>query len=69
LVEPIAEDLDEEAPDSDAEEGTPISEEACGKPYKFERFPGPSHTRNKPIYQDYDQRFTNDYRGVIINPD
>jgi hypothetical protein len=31
LVEPIAEDLDEEAPDSDAEEGTPISEEASEK--------------------------------------
>jgi hypothetical protein len=40
LVEPITEDLDEEAPDSDAEEGTPISEEASEKTYKFERFPG-----------------------------
>jgi hypothetical protein len=40
LVEPIAEDLDEEAPDSDAEECTPISEEAFGKTNMFERFPG-----------------------------
>jgi hypothetical protein len=48
LVEPIAEDLDEEAPDSDAEEGTPISEEASEKTNKFERFPGLSRTRNKP---------------------
>jgi hypothetical protein len=48
LVEPIAEDLDEEAPDSDAEEGTPISEEASGITNKFERFPGLSRTRNKP---------------------
>jgi hypothetical protein len=47
LVEPIAEDLGEEAPDSDAEEGTPISEEASEKT-KFERFPGLSRTRNKP---------------------
>jgi hypothetical protein len=31
LVEPIAEDLDEEAPDPDAEEGTAISEEASEK--------------------------------------
>jgi hypothetical protein len=31
LVEPIAEDLDEEPPDSDAEEGIPISEEASEK--------------------------------------
>jgi hypothetical protein len=31
LVEPIAEDLDEEAPDSDAEECTPISDEASEK--------------------------------------
>jgi hypothetical protein len=31
LVEPIAEDLDEEAPDSDAEGRIPISEEASEK--------------------------------------
>jgi hypothetical protein len=48
LVEPIAEDLDEEALDSDAEEGTPISEEASEITINFERFPGLSRTRNKP---------------------
>jgi hypothetical protein len=48
LVEPIAEDLYEEAPDTDAEEGTPISEEASEKTNKFERFPGLSRTLNKP---------------------
>jgi hypothetical protein len=48
LVEPNAEDLDEEAPDSDAEEGTLISEEASEETNKFERFPGLSRTRNKP---------------------
>jgi hypothetical protein len=36
---PIAEDLDEDAPDSEAEEDTPISEEASGQTNKFERFP------------------------------
>jgi hypothetical protein len=48
MVEPIAEDLDEMAPDSDAEEGIPISEEASEKTNKFERFPGLSRTHNKP---------------------
>jgi hypothetical protein len=48
LVEPIAEDQDEEAPDSDAEEGTPKNEEASGKTDTFERSPGLSRTRNKP---------------------
>jgi hypothetical protein len=37
LVEPIGEDRDGEASDPDAEEGTPISEEATGKPKKFDR--------------------------------
>jgi hypothetical protein len=40
LVKPIAEDLDEEAPDSDAEEFTPISEEASGKKISLSVFPG-----------------------------
>jgi hypothetical protein len=48
LVEPIAEDLDEEAPDPDAKEGTPISEEITGKTNKLERFPGLSRTHSTP---------------------
>jgi hypothetical protein len=48
LVEPIGEDGHGEASDPDAEEGSPISEEATGKTNKFERVPGLSRTRNKP---------------------
>jgi hypothetical protein len=48
---PIAEDLDEDAPDSDAEEGTPISEEASGQTNKFERFPGLSLSASLSLSQ------------------
>jgi Reverse transcriptase (RNA-dependent DNA polymerase) len=48
LVKPFAVGLDEEAPDADAEEGTPISEEASGKQISLSVFPGLSRTLNKP---------------------